>query len=124
MREADEDSGEAVPVSEVPATASEEGEVKKKKKKKKKKKRKQNKTAPAEENEGEGSYELPPLAWGTPPSTLNGFAGSSSLKSKKLEPLKRGTVTIKNWKCKNHRILKIQGSPTSLISSFTVKSHL
>ena len=47
MREADEDSGEAVPVSEVPATASEEGEVKKKKKKKK-----QNKTAPAEENYG------------------------------------------------------------------------
>ena len=46
MREADEDSGEAVPVSEVPATASEEGEVKKKKKKKKKK------TAPAEENYG------------------------------------------------------------------------
>ena len=64
---------------------SEDTEVKKKKKKKK---RKNNKTAPTEgEGDGDGQFELPPLAWGTPPGTLNGFPGSGGGTPRRLEPL-------------------------------------
>ena len=71
---------ELSPVNEN--TTPEDSEVKTKKEKKKK--RKLNKTAPMESDE----TELPPLnAWGTPPSTLNGFPGSSGLSPRRLEPL-------------------------------------
>lgn len=71
---------ESLPVHEN--TTPEDSEVKTKKKKKKKKKL--NKTAPMEGEE----TELPPLnAWGTPPSTLNGFPGSSGVSPRRLEPL-------------------------------------
>lgn len=71
---------ESLPVHEN--TTPEDSDVKTKKKKKKKKKL--NKTAPMEGEE----TELPPLnAWGTPPSTLNGFPGSSGVSPRRLEPL-------------------------------------
>ena len=59
-----------------------------KKKKKKKKKKRANKTAPAPDNDDDENIDkLPPLAWGTPPATLNGFPGSSGLGLRRLEPL-------------------------------------
>ena len=62
--------------------------VEEKKKKKKKKKKRANKTAPAPEETGdEPDGVLPPLAWNTPPPTLNGFPGSKSIGPRRLEPL-------------------------------------
>jgi hypothetical protein len=56
-----------------------------KKKRKKKKKTKRNQTAPSDDGENsDKGVVLKPLAWKTPPASLNGFPGNG----RKLEPIR------------------------------------
>lgn len=70
--------------SEKPSETGNQPEPKKKKRKKKKK-AKRNQTAPSDEGENnETGIVLKPIAWKTPPASLNGFPGNG----RKLEPIR------------------------------------
>jgi hypothetical protein len=77
----------SAPLSENTQQASENGNqtTGSKKKRKKKKKTKRNQTAPSDDGENSDTgVVLKPLAWKTPPASLNGFPGNG----RKLEPIR------------------------------------
>lgn len=81
---------------EKPSETANQPEPKKKRKKKKKAKR--NQTAPSDEGENnEIGIVLKPIAWKTPPASLNGFPGNG----RKLEPIRPPLHNSKSRACAN-----------------------